>query len=185
MNSFSSRSTWIVFAATLAAWGGVIFFAWLILGMQDERHQQLGSSEQEAVRQITAVHTHAVAQDTAEERANLDKITKVDVLTAVNTIENAATSIGIALRVRDAQAEPGQNSTDKQSPDTLNVIGLLVEGDGSFPALMRSVQILEQLPFVTSIESLELTSGGPSKEKVIMWHASLRIRLYTSTSIAS
>ena len=170
-------------AVTALAWAGVVIFAWLILGMHDQRKQEQGSREQEVAQQTTAARTRALAQETAADRAALDAFTKVEVLSAVNLIESAGLPFGVHLHVRDAQ--PGSSAV-KLPEGSLSTVGFIIEADGSFSALMRAAQILESLPIPTSIEQLDLGGVLGKKEATNdSWHLNARVRFFTSSNISS
>ena len=180
----SIAGSWASILAAMLAWGGVVSFAWTILEMQVARAALSGDLDQAAAKQTVAARARALARETTEERVALERSARVDVLSAVNTIESVGVSAGVTVHVSDARTE----SSIAGNPGglTLSAIGFVVTAEGTFTGLMRALLLLETLPLPTVIEEVELarppideTSGN------VPWHLNVRLRLLTTANISS
>lgn len=149
----------------------------------------IADARQSAARESNAIRLHMLARDTKDARDQLDALTRTDVLSIANMIEEVGKAAGIKVKIGDVLSGSSiQSPTVPSAPADPNALALhdtvfLIETDGSFPSLMHAVVLLEQLPLISSIQDLELrrtsiTSGGGG-----MWHATIHIHALSTTLI--
>jgi hypothetical protein len=177
--------SWLSFLGALACVCGVIFFASIILGEKASFAARAGESDQASLQQATDARMRALIHDSAASRARLEGLVQVDLLSAVDLIESIGKTTGVKLQVSDAS--PEANGSGKIA--TLHAVGFVVGAEGSFPSLMRTVELLETLPLPASIENIDISrtpiDTTPAGGSPPAWHMNLRIRLLTATTISS
>jgi hypothetical protein len=178
--------SWIVLAVAVVSWVGVVLFAAYLYTLESER---IAYSEEVAaanVQEGQAALLHALARDTSADRAMLDTVTSVDVISAVNKIE-AVRSGGVQMRITGAQAEKAQLGKNG-APATINPVILTAHAEGSFVELLHMIDLLETLPLAISIQSLDVGFSGaePANPKLPrQWALDVRMRLLTSAPLPS
>jgi len=168
----------------LLSWRGVFFFIYVVLQMQSERAAYVADAAAANLQEGQAAQLHALARETMEDRATLGSAANVDVLSAVNTIESVNAS-GTPVHVTNAQTV---KLSAKGSTQQVNVVDLTVHSEGSFPSLMRTMQLLETLPLSTTIQQADLSRApiDPNTKNVpVSWNLNVRLRFYTTTALST
>jgi cytoskeletal protein RodZ len=162
-----------------AAWAGVVYFDFAISGAEAQYQADTQTSQQSSTAQNSSVSTHAVAQDTAAARAQLDTLLTPNVASIANTLRGIGSTTGVTVKLGGALPE----NTPAVSPGgvTIQALAFSLEADGSFEALMRTEALIETLPLPSSVERFDIqnTSGADA------WHMSVSIRVLTTSAISS
>lgn len=165
---------WITLALGIGAWGGAIFLAERIAYESEARVFAAESQEQSSVKQMSAIRTRALAEETRKEREALERQLGVNVIGLANIIENAGRSVGVAVRISDALPESGANAA------ALKGVGFVIEAYGSFNSLMHVAAVFETLPVPASVEQLEFEHISGSGGATGSWRLSARLRILST-----
>lgn len=165
-----------VFLAIIA-WGGVGYLVWNTMkGIADKSDLSNVSKSSFAQRTIDA-HIHALAVSTATDRTQLNELFNTDIVSIVNIIETAGSSVGAPTQITDASQAKSANG----SPVRATVFS--TQSTGSFASLMRAAKLLETLPIPSSVEQIDLIRTGEGATP--QWHMNARIRVLTTSNISS
>lgn len=183
MNKFTYIAV-ILLVLAVAAWTGVVYFAQSIQQQESDLASAAQSQEQTSDAQTSSVRLHALAQDSAAESATLDSVLGSDVASIVSTLQATGKSAGVDVTLSGALPESAPSADAAASQ--INAIGFVVEGSGTFTALMRVAELLETLPLPSSVQQLDLqrvndSSGAPTTT----WHLNAYLRVLTSADISS
>jgi hypothetical protein len=176
---------WFALCLALLAWVGVWFFAQAIAQDESDRAAAVAAAQESSAQTDSSVRMHALTQDTAQERAQLDALLNVDVVSAANMIEAAGTAAGAAVTLGDAVPENAPTSAPGGS--AIQAVGFIVDAQGTFPALMRAAELFETLPIPSTLTQLDIqqvpnpAGAGASNQ----WHMSAYIRVLTTSNISS
>lgn len=179
-----NKTAFLALASTslaLFVWSAALFAAWKLSDEEASFVQEKASTEQEAGRDATEVRLKALLDQTERERAALDEFIKVDILKAVDYIEETGRIAGVALKVGDATPLAKEGN---QPPGSLNEVFLVVTADGSFAQLMHAEMLLESLLIPSIVEEVEWNKTG-SGSGPGLWHFTARLRLLTASDIPS
>jgi len=179
----------VAVAAAVAAWIAVFMYASWISAQQDALASQVTNVQSVADREIAATRLHALARDTQNQRTQLDGLTHTDVIGIANTIDSIGQIAGVKLNIGGATPGPAAQKASAGSVSTLHAVSFVVEADGTFSSLMHAASLLETLPVLSSVESLEfahaLLSTGAGSANSSAWHLTARIRMLTTADISS
>ena len=138
------------------------------------------ASSRAAVASTAQVQNDRVA-DTQQDRAALENVSNLNIVSIVTMIEGVSAKTGITVKVENAQ--PQGTTAVLPNGGSLNSFAFAVVADGTFAQIMNTVQVLEDLPVPSSVQQLEIThAGDPGKSGA--WHMSAHMEVYT-TSVAS
>ena|SRR3990167_7242811 len=181
-----SLITWGTVAIALFAWILVVMFARTILTEEGQRNWREGDAQEANARETVSLRLHVLARDTKSAREQLDLLTKTEVLEIANMIESVGKSTGVKIKINDAEPASYQQATNAK-PQTLNAIDFLVETEGSFRALAHTSILFENLPMLSSVQSLEFErirdSEGSAKNKTPLWRLRARIKVMTTAHL--
>lgn len=182
--------TLIAFAAAvsaLIAWSAFVMFAWNVSSQKGNIISHATNAEAVAERENAALRLHALARDTKTVREELDGLTRAEVLGIADIIEGIGKSAGVGIKINGATPDSSPQSSDA-APDLQSVV-FLVEAEGAFSSVMHAVLLFENLPVLSSVQSLELARvgdyAGPAKTKAPLWRLSARIQVMTTVDISS
>ena len=179
---YNTITACISVSIALITWCVVGFFAWTINTDQIQRLETLSDAQRATIIGASSIRTHALALDTAPQRAELKKLLDVDVVEAANTIESVGKAAGVSLKLGDALPETRPVSEGV----TLKAVGFVVEADGKFSALMRAATLLENLSLPSSITRLNIERAPKTSDSAPgLWHMSVYIRVLTTSDISS
>lgn len=175
--------SWASLLIAILAWIAAGYFLMTVLQMQSEREAYLADAAAANIQEGQAAQLRVAARETEADRATLDRIANTDVLVAVNAIESVNAS-GTVARVTSAQPVKANPKAGTQ----LNIVDLSVHADGPFSSLMHIVQLLETLPFATSVQELDLSTvqaDKTQKNTSNAWSLNMRLRFYTSATLST
>ncbi|MDO8521701.1 MAG: hypothetical protein Q7S08_00225 [bacterium] len=180
---------WTAAVAAVAAWVAVFMYASWISAELDARVSQTADVQSVSERAIAAIRLHALARDTQIERAQLDNLTHSDVIGVANTIDSIGKIAGVALKIGGATPESSGQKKGANGTPALHAISFVVEASGTFSSLMHAAALLETLPSLSSVQSMEFEhvalSGDSKSSKSSSWRLTARIRMLTTADISS
>jgi hypothetical protein len=168
----------------IISWCAVAFFLFVIVQMQSERAQYIEDAAAANLQQGQTAQLRILARETESDRASLDAIANVDVVSAVNFIESVQAS-GTVVHVTEAQ--PVKIAV-KANTQQMNVIDLSTHAEGSFSSLMRVAQLLETLPLATTVQEVDVSRAPVNpgaKSTAATWSLNMRLRFYTTATLST
>ncbi len=171
---------WLIIVFALCAYAAVGYFAWTIAQEKQDRTALLADAQETLVRQAAAARLHGLVVDTVDVRKGLEALVPADVISIAGLIQDVGKSTGVSLELSNALQESSESGSD-----SVHAVGFVIQGEGSFSALMQTLALLETLPIASSIQRFDIqrTSSDPTAKAV--WRMSLHIRALTSASISS
>lgn len=166
------RTTLLAITTFLLAallWG---VFIYLVVALPRERAryaEALVVSAQEAVRAESSARVKAVVQDTEIERAALLSLLQVPLIDAIKIVEDAARAGG-ARTVSIGEATPINGKTSPAAPPMTRV-AVVVQAQGSFAALVRTISLFETLTIPATLDGFDLEKGEET------WRLTARITI--------
>ena len=136
-------------------WG---IFGYLVFALPQERAQYeeaLVVSAQEAVRAESSARVKAIVQDTEVERAALLSLVQVPLIDAIKIVEDAARASGVRT-VSIGEATPVSVKTPSPAAPPTTRVAVVVQSQGSFAALMRTVSLFESLTIPATLDGFDL-----------------------------
>lgn len=177
---------WALLLLAIGSWALVVWSVQTIDVMAAEQQSVLDASIDQQAKDTTSARLRSLIADTAEQRARLAEYTHLDIVDAAKRIEAAGNPVKVDLHVRDAGLEAQQGATRNRSVQTFR---FSVEGDGTFTQLMNTATLLQSLPFPVQIVQFELTGEPIDPDKPTpknpQWHATFRLRIFTTAPIPS
>ena len=152
------RTTLIAITSLVLAillWG---VFGYLVFALPRERAEYedaLVVSAQEAVRAESSARVKAIIQDTEVERAALFSLLQVPLIDAIKIVEDAARAGG-ARSVSIGEATPVSVKTTSPAAPPTTRVAVVVQSQGSFAALMRTVSLFESLTIPATLDGFDL-----------------------------
>lgn len=168
---------WLLLAAATLSWCGVVYFA---LGIRDARsalETQIQLDQQSFVERNSAVRTHAIVADTTEERDRLDAFVAPEVSTIAAALRAVGKTGGVTISLGSATPENVPGASDQSS---IQAVGFSLQADGTFSALMRTIQLIESLPLASHIDRFDLQRGPDATSA--RWHMNVYIRILTAAA---
>lgn len=179
---------WGAITVSLIAWILTAMFTWTIFTEESERSALAGDAEAVAARETASLRLHALARDTKSAREELDALTKTEVLDIADMIEGVGKSTGVKIKINGAEPESIQQQPNAKV-QALHAINFIVETEGAFTPLMHTVVLFENLPVLSSVQSLEFervqNSESSAKNKKPLWRLNARIKIMTVADISS
>ena len=175
--------SWVTLLIAILAWCGVGAFAMWLLQMQAERSAYIAEAAAVNLQQGQAAQLRALARETMDSRASLEKATNVDLLSAVTLIESVHAS-STSVHVVGAQG----TKTVVKGQTQLNTVDLTVRAEGPFLSLVHIMQMLESLPLSTSVQQINLYRipvDPNAKNTTTVWSLDVRLRFYTTASLST
>lgn len=161
---------WGMLALALIGWGG---FGLLVYDLYSEREAYARDSlvfEEESLKGESATRLRSVVRDTEAERNALTSVISVPLLDVAEMIEAAGDDAG-ATNVSIGEATPVA-----KPPKNLSVYTFVLNANGSFMALMRTVILLESLPIPTNIERFEISKSDKTWRLTARINATIALR---------
>ena len=185
-----SRTTTLIAATmlilALLLWG---VYGYLVILLQEKRMlfaAEAVDSAQNEGRTHASQRLHTLVRDSSAEQEVLETLARTDVLTAAEAIEAAGKAARARVTVRGASATSLNGTGKNQAVKDLRAIELLVDAEGTLQSLMKFTMLVEALPFLSSVKSLELEEqqAGPEGKKASdAWRAVARIRIITTSPV--
>ncbi len=161
---------WGMLGLALVAWGG---FGFLVYDLYAERAAYARDSlafEEESLRGESATRLRSVVRDTEAERNALTSVISVPLLDVAEMIEAAGNDAG-ATNVSIGEATPLP-----KPPKNLSIYTFVLNANGSFATLMRTVILLESLPVPTKIERFEISKSDKTWRLTARINATIALR---------
>lgn len=175
--------------AALVAWVAVFMYAAWISAQLDANRSQAKDVQSSSEREIALIRLHALARDTENLRAQLEGLTRSDVIGVADTIDSVGRIAGVKLKIGGAIPESVGQKKGTNNPTVLHAVNFAVEADGTFASLMHAAELLETLPSPSSVQSLEFNhaplSADDGSVKSTAWHLTARVRVLTTSDISS
>ncbi|MHB1087075.1 MAG: hypothetical protein ACYCZ0_05000 [Minisyncoccota bacterium] len=175
--------SWIALMLAIVAWGGVVYGS---LWLRDEakvRGASVQSAEQKTAQAAYASRLKSLARETETDRANLETLSRSEIVSVANAIEAAGRSIGVAAKVN--AAIPAGNPKDIPGGAPLSSVAFIVQGEGSFSGVVQLVRVLEKFPGFSRVEQFEFERAQSIEGAKQPWRTTIRLRIYTTADIAS
>jgi len=168
---------WLILFVAVCAWAFVAFFAWSISATKEAHASEKLDAEQQSIKSESIVRIHALARDTVEERATLNSLANLDVISIVDAIEAAGNAAHVEVEIGQALADsPGADKTNARS------VNIVVEAQGSFNALMNTAALLYVLPVPSEVTQLQI-ERLPDSSGTRKWRLVARILVLTTANI--
>ena len=175
MNKHLTLIAWTTLAAACLSWGGVWYLTSALTEEAELRASATAEALQKADRAAYNQRLLSIANETSVERERLDAVAGLDIVSIVTAIEEAGTAAGVAVEI--SNASPG-DTIDLAGGASLSTYRLVAGGQGTFAELMRVAALLEQLPLISEVETLEfqyLSDSGSSS-----WRITARLKVLST-----
>jgi len=175
--------TWLLFPLALLAWIAVGLFAWTIQGDEADRLLRTQTIQESESREATALRLHSIVQDTESERAQLDSLVTVDVVSVVDMLEETGKAAGVKVTVINVLPE----GVAAIGAGNANIVatGFVIEAHGRFSALMHVLQLLETLPIPSTLGRLDIELVPNPSGSSSTWGMNAYIRVLTAEEVSS
>ena len=168
-------------AVALMAWVGVFFFLLHIHAADDSTLKLIRTLQSARSSEESQSQMQSLIASTRDNRAHLQDLLSIDVITLANLVEGAGHDAGVDLQVSNATPE-GQVQLSKGSPLTMSAVGFLVNAEGSFSHVLQALALLEALPIPSTIEDVTLVRSEDTKST---WELHAHIRILTTLPVSS
>lgn len=165
--------SWLSLAAAIALLVFVYLQADIIRAAAERRATTLAEQDQQIDRSAHAQRVAAILVETEAERAMLDQFARLDVVAAVELLEQAGKSAGVIVTVTGANTE---TSGSAEGGESLKPIAFSINASGSYAALMHAVELYERLPVALQIDQLDI-ERDQAVANGRTWNLSLRVRM--------
>ena len=174
--------SWVLLILALAAWGAVGYGANMIRETAIKRANDSQMAMTKANQAAMNQKVEALAEVTAEKRAQLATLAGADVVSVIDTIDAAGKSAGIEAKVSDASVA-GTQQLGKNG-DTMRAVMFSVQGDGTIAQVMHALQLYERMPLLSSVDQVEIVKNTSPDAKAPAWHISARIKVLTLIQVS-
>ena len=142
---------WAIVGVGLLSWVGV-FMTWSYINSAIEANQK-GIDTQKKTASETAVRimNHKLFLQSKDDRAVLYTLVTKDPGSVIDVITQAESQGGVKVTVTNS------NPVRANTPG-VQVVSLVVGSNGSYADVMRALTILERLPLVSSIDTIDMTA---------------------------
>jgi Tfp pilus assembly protein PilO len=115
---------------------------------------------------------------TKDQRASIDALVGMDIVSIVNTIEDTGIVAGVGAKVINAESDV---NVIKIGNESLRAVLFRVEATGSYAALAHLVELYERLPMLASIDQIDIERQGDARAGT--WNMIVRIRVFTNSPV--
>lgn len=165
---------WIVVVIGFIAWGGV-YMLWSAVGQTIAQYQQQGFLyTKTANTSDTQSAEHALFVRSNADRTAIHAILQQDPAGVITLIKQTMTTQGVSVSVTNAD-----NGTAASS--TVHAVPLIVSVDGSYQQVFRTLRVLERLPLVITIDSVDMSAT--EDRNTITWHLHTHSTVFIQPSI--
>lgn len=182
MRSVYSYLSWALLALSLIAFVGVGYFAKAVLAEAHVRAAMASDAGQAVARKSYNDRLRSIAVETEAERMRLDTLAGRDIVSIVDTVERAGEVAGIPLTVSSALS--GGEGEELPGGSRLRPVIFVLDAEGSYTKILRTISLLENLPLPSLLDEVSITRSGQEGSGQ-QWRASVRLRVYTTTTISS
>lgn len=162
--------------AAASVWVALWYISNDILDEASLRSTVASSAQTQSDRAAYTQRLSSLVSDTQGDRAALEALVGMNIVSIVTLIEQVGTQTGITVKVNSAQPQGSSVALP------LSEIAFAVEADGSFAQVMRTVQALERLPVPSTIEQLEFMQNTGDSGKKGTWHLSALVGVFTTSA---
>lgn len=173
--------SWILLIVSVCAWGAVVYAGSHILDSSIERGAAASNADQQADRVAYALRVHALAEDSAKDRASMESLMSTDIVTIAKQIEDTGRSANVNASVSSANPETGAKELPGGAP--LRAVSFVVQLQGSYSALLHAAKLFETFPIPSQIQDIELERISQGDAATQSWHMTLRLRVLTTSDI--
>ncbi len=179
--SYTFKALFTIILA-LAAWGGFVFLLMKTGTEESSRAERQKILQHLADTQMSSAEAEAIASQTQSERADLEALSKVDIVSLVDSINAFSGRTGAMVQV--GTVEPQALPVPAGSTVSMSAVDIPVSASGSFDSVMRVMTLLETLPVPSSIVAYDLDhGGGPGADG--QWTLSAHLRVLTTADLSS
>ncbi len=170
-----SLISWVFLAGSIALFVFVVYQAGAIRRSAEVQAIRAADQEAQGDKSARAQRLSAIIADTVSERAQLDAFATLDVVAAVEMLEQAGKSAGINVTVAGANAESG---TQLPTGEMLQPVAFSINASGPYASLMHAVELYERLPLAIQIRQLDIVRNtATTKNAPRTWDLSMRVRI--------
>lgn len=167
--------SWLAISAAIVAVSLCILFVWMILGLSSQRSIRAEELATAAAKRTDDLRLVSLARDTEDERTSLQALISSDVVAIVEALEKAGTDAGVSMKIDQTASSPTE-STD------LRTVVLVVDAEGTFPALMHAAHLLSTLPAPSAVDRLSF-DRIPNDTRGL-WKLDARVSFFTTRDIS-
>jgi hypothetical protein len=167
-----------VLVIALVAFVGLFYVSGALLSAADNRAQEIETRARALDRAAQTQRVHAAVAETADERAAIDGIVNIDIVSTAQLLEDTGGRAGANMKVTNAA--PGTGTTALAGGDTLRPMLFTLAGDGSLSALLKAVQLYERMPLAARVTQLQFTRT-PESGAAKPWHLDLNLQVLATT----
>lgn len=165
----TSLLAWLTLILSLGLWSVFGFLVWSLYGERVEYISAAAAAQEAGLRGESVSRLRATIEDTKDARASLDALIALDILRAVEILEQAARQAGASeVSIGEANA----SSLGSKVPKDLSAVSIVVNIEGSFSSLVRAMSLYETLTVPSTLEQFEMEKVGSA------WRATARVRVY-------
>ncbi|MCR4325449.1 MAG: hypothetical protein NUV59_01435 [Patescibacteria group bacterium] len=162
----------------------VVYFAQIIVNKEAEHADARRQADAATTRESARIRAGALVRDTVPARGELESYLQADVIEIVELIKAAGKSAGVSLQLSSALPESPPAMQPVSGP-SVNAIGFVVQGQGSFSSLMHAERLFESLPLAASVDRLDISRTPGSRSSSGDWNMNVYIRVLTTAPISS
>ena len=150
-------------------------FAWHITRLQSVHTTNISQAAAESAKQVSIARVHSFLTSTAADRQKLDGLTRMDIVSIVDMIEQAGKTAGVDAQINNV---PSPIVSALARSTTLPTLDFIVQAQGTFAQVMKAAAFFQSLPVPSSVQELsfERLPGSGSA----LWHMSARVRIVSS-----
>ncbi len=171
--------SWVLVAAAIALWCAVGYAGYMMISVADARASDMRAALTKANQEALNQRVKSLAASTEPERAQLEVMLKTDLVTIINTLEQAGKSAGVQAKVSDASLAGTQAI---QNGDPIRAVIFSIQASGNYAQIMHAAQLYESLPLLSTVEQIEIERLQSESSKTAVWNMLVRIRVFTTSS---
>ncbi|MDP2648666.1 MAG: hypothetical protein U1D26_01185 [Patescibacteria group bacterium] len=175
---------WAFALIALISCVAVVYFAQMIANQEVEHADARTQADAATTREAARIRAGALVRDTVLPRGKLESYLQADVIEIVDLVKAAGKSAGVSLQLSSALPESFPAVQPVSGP-SVNAIGFVVQGQGSFSSLMHAERLFESLPVAASVNRLDISRNPGSKGSSGDWNMNVYIRVLTTAPISS
>jgi hypothetical protein len=169
MNIKTTIIPWLLFCCSLAMWGVFGFLVWSLYGERTAYVEAAAAAQEAGLRGESLSRLRALVEDTKEDRTSLETLLAIDILRAVQVLEETARQAG----ARDVVVgEANATAVGGKAPKNLSSVSVVINMGGSFSSLSRTMSLYETLTLPATLEQFDMEKVGSA------WRATARVRVY-------
>ena len=161
---------WGVFGIGLLSWIGV-YVMWSYINSALVANQKvIDTQKQNASAAATAMMNHTLFIQSKDDRTALYTLVTKDPGSVIDVITQAENQGGIKVTVTNS------NPVRANTPG-IRAVSLIVGSSGSYADVMRALAILERLPLISTIDTIDLSTS--KQTKTTQWYLNAHVTVTT------